>query len=272
MRPLGQRHARMAHASARFALTCCLCGRAHGQVRDMSSSLAGQLRLFQLRVVSGRICATGPNSHQNLTSNYMGNSRRERLSIDLADGLPTVTYEQSAPEGKISVEIVRGDKIVIQQVPRSTGDHPTVIFVQPPEGAMRLTVAFGEQSKTYDASTIWHLLLMEPEVCRDYLVPLLQIMRPNWQLAQQSEQLEQLLCRGEIARAAINLGAWQTSVAALASPRYVDRERAQQRLLAEGPIVLPFLRSQERGARRRAVFPRQADHSQARGRRRRRLA
>jgi hypothetical protein len=221
-----------------------LCGPAIGQSRNVHSSLAGQLRMFQLRVVSGRLSAIGPVSHQNVTANYMGGQQRERLSIDLAGGLPTVTYERTTSEERMSFEIVGGNKVTTQIVPRSTVVRSSVMFVQPSEGSLTLTVSINNRTAAYAAPTLWHLLLLEPDVCREHLIPLLEMMRPNWQLGQQAEEIETSLVHDDSGQVVLNRGAWQQSLAALASERYVDRERAEQQLRGAGPIIVPYLRVQ----------------------------
>ena len=188
---------------------------ARADEREMHASLAGQMRMVQLRVMSGRVTAAGPASQQSLTSNYMGNQRREQLTIDLGSGRPSVNYGRFAPEERLSYQIENGNEVTIQLVPRSTADHATVVFVQPAEGALRLRVATGEGSKTIHAPSLWHLLILEPQLCRDYLLPLLQIMRPNWQLEDQTHEIEKALCSDEPARAAIDHSGWEKSLRAV---------------------------------------------------------
>ncbi|HVU88016.1 MAG TPA: hypothetical protein VHD36_11905 [Pirellulales bacterium] len=214
--------------------------------REMHPSLAGQLRMVQLRIMSGRITAGGPASEQSLTSNYMGNSRREQLTIDLGGGRPSVNYGRFAPDERLSYQIENGSEVTIQLVPRSTGDHATVVFLQPAEGALRLRVATGEQSQTVSAPSLWHLLIIEPALCREHLLPLLEIMHPNWQLAQQAVEIENALCADQPARPAIDHSSWEKSLQQLTSDRFVERERAEQQLRGYGPVVLPFLRRQGR--------------------------
>jgi hypothetical protein len=216
--------------------------------REMHPSLVGQLRMVQMRMTSGRVTATGPASQQSLTSNYMGNQRREQLTIDLGGGRPTVNYGRFAADERLSYQIENGNEVTVQLVPRSTTEHATIVFVQPAEGALRLTVATGEQSKTVGAPSLWHLLILEPQLCHEYLVPLLEIMRPNWQLDQQAQAIEKALCSDQPARAAIDHSGWERSLRQLASDRFVDRERAEQQLLSYGPVILPFLRGKDRAA------------------------
>jgi hypothetical protein len=219
---------------------------AWGQSREMHASLAGQLRIFQLRVMSGRISASGPVSQRNLTSNINGEQLRERLAIDLGAGRPDITYERTAPDERLVIDIDDGNKVSAQLMPRSTSDRAMVNFLQPVDGPLVLTVATDVESKRYQAATLWQLLLSEPEVCREHLVPLLEVVRPAWHLGQQAQEIESLLCHGKLGLPAIRYSSWQQLVGELASHRYVERERAERQLLALGPIILPFLRSQER--------------------------
>jgi len=216
--------------------------------REMHASLSGQLRMIQLRVMSGRISATGPVSHQNLTSNYMGNQRRERLSIDLAGGTPHVTYERSTAAETLMWVIDRGSQVTVQLTPRSTTDHATIHFRQPDDGPLTLDITIGENTTSFAAPTLWQLLLYEPEACEAHLLPLLGVLRPNWRLGEQAAEIEAALCRPDSGRALADHGQWQRFVRALAHDRYVERERAEQQLVTIGPVILPYLRSQERNS------------------------
>ena len=243
MNHLGPRPANVCGAIALMLAVLLFGHSAFGQSRKMHSSLAGQLRMFQLRVVSGRITASGPASHQNLTSNYLGNQRREHLSIDLGGGRPDVTYERTAADERLSCEIEDGSKVTIQLVPRSASERTTVIFYQPSEGTLTLTVTTDAGSHTYHAPTLWQLLMFEPEICREHLVPLLELMRPSWQLGPQAQEVENALCKEPAVKATIDHARWHATIRELASDRFVERERAEQQLIAIGPIVVPYLRS-----------------------------
>jgi hypothetical protein len=212
--------------------------------REIHPSLAGQLRMVQLRVMSGRVSAGGPPSQQSLTSNYMGNQRREQLTLDLGGGRPSVNYERSAPNERLTYLIEDGNEVTIQLVPQSTNDHATVVFVQPSEGALRLTVTTGNHMKTVYAASLWHLLIFEPRLCQEYLLPLLEIVRPDWQLGQQAYEIENALCADQPARPVVDQSAWEKNLRQLTSDRFIERERAEQQLLGYGPVVLPFLRGQ----------------------------
>jgi hypothetical protein len=236
----------MYRATIVAALLAGVAAPAWGQSRQMDGSLVGQLRMFQLRALSGRIAATSRASQQNLTSNRNNGPRREKLAIDLAGGMPNVSYECSTSDEKLSFEIVGGNKVTIEVMPRSASDHPTIRFVQPAEGSLSLTVDAGGQVTTYHAPTLWHLLLIESEVCHEHLIPFLEIMRPSWQLERRARQVEEALCRADSNQFRLYHAAWGQSVAALTNDRYAQRERAEQQLFGSGPAVLPYLRSLER--------------------------
>jgi hypothetical protein len=243
---LADRWKRTFRASIVAALLAGVAAPSWGQTREMHSSLVGQLRMFQLRVMSGRIVATSRASQQNLTSNHKDGAMREQLAIDLAGGMPNVTYERSTRDEKISFEVVSGNKVTIEVMPRSTVDRPTLRFVQPAEGSLSLTVDVGDHVETYHAPTLWHLLVIESEVCHEHLIPLLEIMRPSWQLERRARQVEEALCQVDSNQVRLYHAAWQQSVAALTNDHYAQRERAEQQLLGSGPVVLPYLRSLER--------------------------
>ncbi|MBI2826082.1 MAG: hypothetical protein HYX69_15465 [Planctomycetia bacterium] len=222
-----------------------LAGPARGQ-GPMNAGLAGQLRLFQVRIVSGRIQAVSPPSTQSMSSSFRGTDRRERLSIDLSTGQPTVSYERVTPREHFSYVIMAGDHVVIRQIPRSSADQPTVAFFQQTDGPVTLTVTSGDDTEIYQGTNLWQLLLIEPDACRRHLLPLVETMRPGWLLARQADAIEELLCQGGRVRSDGDRRKWQQAVVLLGSSRYSDRERAEEQLAAAGQRVLSFLQGQDR--------------------------
>ncbi len=105
----------------------------------------------------------------------------------------------------------------------------------------------GEQGKRQiEGDGFWQLYLADPELVRQHLVPLLEILRPGWQLASTGAAIEDALAqrthdprRGALAR-------WAQWVERLASPKFADRESAQRQLTAAGPIVVPYLQGLDR--------------------------
>ncbi len=92
-----------------------------------------------------------------------------------------------------------------------------------------------------EATTLWHLSLAEPELFRRQIVPLLELMRPGWSVGKLADEIEQGLCRAEVASAPPEQDIWQQWVSELGNKRFAQRQAADRRLRASGEKVLPFL-------------------------------
>ncbi len=96
------------------------------------------------------------------------------------------------------------------------------------------------------AASLWHLLMFEPELSNRYLVPILERLRPDWQLASFAEDLKQTLLQIARANQPANRPRWEALVAQLADDHYAVRERAERQLRAAGRAALPYLQSLQR--------------------------
>jgi len=220
------------------------CG---AQKRSLNGSLSGQLRIIQVRMVSGRISAVCPVSNQSMTSNVTGTDRRERLTLNLGGGKPNISYESANPRESVSLNMEQGAAVTMRIDPTSQSDQPAVQFVQDSTGAVRLTIGSDDNAKEFRAKSVWQLMLAEPEACREHLLPLLQLLRPGWQVSQQAESLEEMLCRSTVSPDPAQRAVWQQAIKLLGSPRYVERERAEQQLLDGGQRIIPTLQGLSRG-------------------------
>lgn len=216
---------------------------AFAQKRAISGSLTGQMRMITARMVAGRFSAICPASNQSMTSNVNVPDRREKLSLNLAGGKPNIGYELSTSRERLSINIDQGDSLKLRLEPQNESNGAIVDFSQGATGVIRLTVSAGKDVREIQAQSIWQLMLIEPEVCQTHLIPLLQLIRPNWQLKEQSVAIEEMLCSSAEGQSAAERAAWQKAVVQLGSPRFAVRERAEQQLLEGGQRVLPMLQS-----------------------------
>jgi hypothetical protein len=223
------------------ALSAGLPRTAHAEKRAISGSLTGQLRMITARMVSGKFSAICPASNQSMTSNVNLPDRREKLSISLAGGKPSVGYEALTSRERFAITIDQGDALSLQLAPQSEAEGTLIDFSQAATGAIHLTIGSGKEVREIRAQSIWQLMLIEPEACQTHLVPLLQLIRPDWRLKQQADTIEEFLCRTVESQPAANRAVWRQAVTDLASPRFAERERAEQKLLEGGQNVLPLL-------------------------------
>jgi len=247
------RHYRLHSASIALTVLLCIVFLNHetarvacGQVPKMSAALAGQLRLIEARVVAGRIVAVSSNVGQNMSSSSTSNGRRERLSIKLTEAGPTVSYEMATAGEQLGFEIVAGDRVTLRRQYRIDQGTATIEFYQIPGRPIVVLTGPSEASVKIEAASLWHLFLAEPELCRQQIVPLMDLIRPDWKVAAMANDIEDQLIRASKAPVVTDQGAWERWVAELAASRYSQRQTADRRLRESGPKVLSFLQRIDR--------------------------
>ncbi|HUY35508.1 MAG TPA: hypothetical protein VMV69_22385 [Pirellulales bacterium] len=253
-------------------LTIALVGfmdEATAQPPRMNAGLSYLLGLFQLRVVAGRITVSGATSFQTHKGEFKTNDRHERLELTQAGAATTFHYESTTPQAQLTWDLLAGNEVRIRRLPRGvparktgaptrkTGvpdqkvpdrksggaDAKLVVFGQPAEGFLSLSVGEGYERKEYRGATIWHLFLAEPELCRNELAPLLQIMKPGWNLVERAQNYEMFLFRSADIQRQPSRGAWLRLVADLGHEKFSRRQAADRRLRIGGSELLPFLLS-----------------------------
>jgi hypothetical protein len=219
----------------------------------LAPSLLARLQTVHYGIVSGRLVATSDRSDTSMTLNLTNQSRRERVSIDVTTGLPTIHYEMTSAAEELLIDVTDAEQFSIRHTykdPARLGKDPIRLgleFQQERRGDLVLTLTDGGTKRTLRATSLWHLVLNAPKECRVELFPLLEMMRPSWHLASTSGAIEESLSRWAGAHRVADRRTWQQWVTELGSPRYAERQEAERNLLDAGPAVLPFLEHLEQG-------------------------
>jgi len=238
-------------------LVCSIGEVSAAQPPRMNAGLAYMLGLFRLRVVAGRITVAGAMSLQTHKGEFKTNDRHERLELTQAGAATTFRYELTTPDAQLTWDLLFGNEIRIRRLPRRAAGQPTeaagqetgganaelVVFGQPTEGPLTLSVGEGEQRKECRGVTLWHLFLAEPELCRNELAPLLQVMKPGWELVQRAQTIESLLLHSADIEGQPSRDVWLRLVTDLGHEKFSRRQSAERRLRLGGPEALPFLLS-----------------------------
>jgi len=232
-------------------------GQVSAQAPRMNAGLTYMLGLFRLRVVAGRITVAGAMSFQTHKGEFKTNDRHERLELTQAGPSTTFHYELSTPDAQLTWDLLAGNEIRIRRLPRRLDGQQTgaasqetggakaklVVFGQPTEGPLMLSVGEGDERKECRGATVWHLLLTDPELCRSELLPLLQVMKPGWDLLQRAQTIESLLFHSADIEGQLSRETWLRHVAELGHGKFARRQAADRRLRLGGPEALPFLLS-----------------------------
>ncbi len=105
-----------------------------------------------------------------------------------------------------------------------------------------LTLGAGAGQQVLRAPDFWQLWIARPEECRQHLIPLLEMLRPSWRLAETAGQMEKNLLRLAIADSASDRVRWAALLEQLADDRFANREAADRGLRAGGVAALGYLR------------------------------
>jgi hypothetical protein len=197
--------------------------------------MMGQITAYPLRCAQGRLSE----------STVSANAVEERLSFNGDMGLPCFRYDLQDPQQIIEIRVQNRTRISITRRPKETSKLKFISFQQGERGRVTLTVGQGDDQQTCSEHSLWHLLLNEPEISRRHLVPLLEMLRGDWELLAMVEEIEDSLHDTSQAATLSKRDVWQL-VAQLDSPRFPVRQAADQRLRALGVSILPHLENLDR--------------------------
>jgi hypothetical protein len=228
---------------------------------EASPAIAARMHWITYHMVSGRVVASSGLSvpQMHVQSPGRRTRRRETLSIEINGGLCAIEYDLSAPDDELKISLV-GDRLSIRRT--RAGDRYTLDFQQRPDRPLSLVLEQADTKRATEADGFWQLYLAEPQLVRDHLVPLLELLHPSWQLAATGAEIENTLVHTRPARAAAepDRKTWARLVAALASEKFSERENAERELYRAGQAVVPYLQSLDRarldaeqGARIRSI-------------------
>lgn len=191
-------------------------------------------------IVSGRVTFSATRLG-NMNDTARAGGREERLSISIAAQQFTVGYDLSTPDQRLLVEITGRDQLHVRRTAQGDANRAPVDFRQTPDEPLRLTVGTAEQKEVYEAASLWHLLVTEPNVCRTHLVPLLEVLDPQWDLSHTAEEVEAALARAAAEGDLPDPRRWAALVEQLGDERFARREAADRELRALGRVVYTYL-------------------------------
>lgn len=192
--------------------------------------------------VAGGLIVARPNTYRH---NFTMSHRRSQggrsifASIRLSQSEQEFVYEMSSPQQRLRI-VSRGTyDFTLERTPVGDASLPTVKYRQSPPDTVTLSV----DGQELIAGGLWQLWLIRPEPCRNHLLPLLERLQPGWGLDEKCQAVEAALLRKASLLGPPDTRGWQELVERLDSNRYQERSSAEHQLIAQGPIVLPFLQS-----------------------------
>lgn len=191
---------------------------------------------FRASIVQGRIEVQGRRFGSPALK-----TPNEQFIIRAVGGRASISYQLTGSEGKFSLQLSDGNRLHIVHEPAADSSRPRLEYEQAPAEPIRLTVGAGEDQTVYVAKDLWYLLLAEPEVCREHLAPLVEVLIRDQNLAKLARQLETALVKAGSAGTGAERERWAKLVDALGDDRFSRREAADRQLRQVGPAVVTFL-------------------------------
>ena len=183
----------------------------------------------------------------NMRSTTKGGQRDETLNIHNENGQFTLSYQRTTGEEQLTVEVAgSGDRVLMRRTPRGGASFLPVEFNQVPGEKIALSLGSGSGQETFRAQGIWQLLIAQPKQCREHLLPLLEMLRPNWRLAETVDGVEQKLLREAGSDGASARARWTALVAQLGNDSFAKREAADRALRSGDAGALAYLRQLDR--------------------------
>ena len=207
--------------------------------------LANQVRFLESRVSMGRVAVTTNDPIRNFKTEARLGDKHERLSIDFAGTKISLDYALTTPDCQYSIRVVDSHEVIVHRNPFPGSKQLPLMFVQPVEGRLQLLIGSGPQQREIQAGTLWHLILADRELCRRELIPLLELLRPTWQLTNTVIDIEAKLSQWGIPVLSVTPAKVRELIDTLGSDAFAEREAAERRLAAIGPSVMPWLRRRD---------------------------
>lgn len=222
-------------------LTVCSIGRLSTGHEEPPGSLVVTKNWVRFDLVLGRITATQIRGGQRNCSQNSGadESTRELLSVTCTGDAPSVRYELMDPNQWLIVEVLNRNQVLVLREPQPGTATVRLEFVQPADGSIRVLLGDKQQPlAAVSADSLWHLMLAEPELCRQELMPILDLLRPHWKLMELANQVETNLLRAATDGDGVSAARLLELVKALDSPRFAERQLADQQIRTLGVSVL----------------------------------
>jgi len=218
-----------------------LCGQ---EQRPRPGNLISRMPWARLEVASGRLrlthCRLGQDATASANLPEQGIAETLRFSAKTSESVQ-LHYQYADSQQSLRVDFEQVTSMALDRVPSGESKLATVRFHQPLRGPATLVVEDGGTTREFSADGLWQLMLAEPEVCRQHLLPILQSLRPEWMLEAQSQQIEQALLAAARRNRTPDAARMTALVQQLRDPSFSRRQDADQQLREMGQAAVSFL-------------------------------
>ncbi len=191
-------------------------------------------------VASGRVTLRMMQQRSTQSTSTSG-TRVERITIRAMGGAdPAVDYSLTTSDEDFTLRFSSANHLEIHRAGKGNSTITAVDYDQPPTGPVTLKVG-GKEPHEYKAASLWHLVLEEPDTCRQTLLPLLGLLRGNWDLSKISGDIRAALLRMAESDVRSDQTQWAQWVQQLGDEQFTKREAADRQLRDAGRVIVSYL-------------------------------
>ena len=231
--------------TAAIALLIALNGWVDCVGQESSPSLLSRQDWVRFDLVLGRVRANHLRAGQGRTvaGSEAEGDVRESLLIGGEPTSRSIRYLRSDSTSSCELRTANNRQVTFTRSAAPGSTATGVRFTQRPGQPILLEVADKNPTQTYRFASLWHLLLAEPNLGRQHVIPFLELLRPDWRLDAMREQVQAALfdCAGSgqsPARQDID-----ALITQLGSRDFAHRQAADRELRNHGIAVLPYLQT-----------------------------
>jgi hypothetical protein len=171
--------------------------------------------------------------------------KKEAISLSANASRCRVHYRMSDSRQTLEIVVDRDGRVDLKHEIVAGAKATSFTFEQRAD-VVTIRLVAGERRQTVEAPTIWHLWIVEPALCRDYLAPILAVLARDSLNATKMATVETHLLKMAERDEIPSLRRWDAWIRKLADDRFVQRRDAQVSLQREGPAVLWRLETREK--------------------------
>ena len=240
--------------------------------QETASSLPAELGWVKFRITAGRLQVASAQFRESRSYEagdpLTGTAETMRLNVSAQS--TSVNYRKTSPQSVVTVDFAAPSVVTIEVTPGeavkddadASGHAVALKYTQNRDGPIRLLIDERDNTREHKAASFWHLMLLAPDDMQQHLLPILNSLRPGWQIAQDADQIEDALVRLADSPIRPDRDRWAKLVEELGSPSFQKRRQAERLLRQSGPAVLAYLNSlplESMDAERRARISRLLD-------------
>jgi hypothetical protein len=208
---------------------------------------AERLRWLEYRMVAGRVTAASAypeGMNVSFGPSLVRGRLREHLQLSILKDGASVRYTLDGEGQRLSIVLDQNGDFSLHR----TRDDPSfeMRFAQPAGGRLSVTVLEQDAQRSLAGDSFWHLYVADPELVRRHLIPDLELLRPNWQLAAAGWVIEEALIERAGHPRSLDTKRWAELIDELGSPEFARRQSAQRQLRQIGQVLLPYLERLDR--------------------------